>query len=106
MELSDIFAPRARTYIIEVLLEAPEPLRARDLCARAEIDRSTFHHHERPLLEAGILDRPGKEENANLYCLNEGHPVVDAIADLATVADWAETGSWDYGTKWQAQESG
>lgn len=79
----ELFTPRARMYMLDVLLQADEPLTAKEICDRADIDRSTFDAHLDYLLTTGVVIRPKKKGNAWVFELNDRHPV----AQLLLMAD-------------------
>lgn len=80
----ELFTPRARARILDVLLSNPhEAMLAADIAEAAGISRSSFARQLDPLLDLGVMVRDEQVVNAWTYRLNTDHPA----AQLAGMLD-------------------
>lgn len=80
----ELFTPRARAQILDVLLANPtEAMSAAKIAERADVSRSSFARQADALLDLGVMVRHEQVGNAWTYRLNTDHPA----AQLAGMLD-------------------
>lgn len=87
----DLFTPRARAIVLDVLLGTDQPLSAAQICEEGEISTTTFNDHRGALLDLGVIRRAGKVSNATTYELDRGHPAAQLLKMLDNVLRFGST---------------
>lgn len=88
----ELFTPRARARILDVLLSNPhEAMLASDIAEAAGISRSSFARQLDPLLDIGVMVRDEQVVNAWTYRLNTDHPAAQLAGMLDQVLRYGTT---------------